>query len=166
MGWTLLLDKNDNEIGHVGDKVWDIMSEAFIKVIEEYQKTWGRQPYSEEIAQIIEFAFPGHIEVGKSELEKCKMFNFNSLQDVLDLLPDSKIYCSPDGPYDNHKPSFAIGWQQDLSVGIFGGVITPYFPSHEALLEYCRGEEGQRVIDEAGKEAFGTDWGEMLEERV
>lgn len=85
------------------------------------------------------------------------MFTFNSLQDVLNLLPDSTVYKS-------QGPKYAIGWQQDMSVGIFGGVITPYFPSHQLLLEYCKGEEGQRVIDEAGKEAFGDEWEQLKED--
>ncbi len=62
MGWTALIDDNGKGIGQVGDSVWDIMMEAFDKIIEEYQRVWGRNPTSKELMSIVEFSFPDEVQ--------------------------------------------------------------------------------------------------------
>lgn len=53
MGWTALVDENDNEIGVVGDQPWDIMAEAMTDIRLLYQEVWGRPPTKEEIDSIV-----------------------------------------------------------------------------------------------------------------
>lgn len=61
MGWTALIDDNGKGIGMVGDTVWDIMGEAFEKIIEEYQRVWSRNPTAKELMSIVEFSFPDEV---------------------------------------------------------------------------------------------------------
>lgn len=58
MGWIAIVDKQGNNIGYVGDPVWDVMGEAFQKVIEEYEQQFGRQPTWTELMSVIEFTLP------------------------------------------------------------------------------------------------------------
>lgn len=74
MGWTAIVDEKGNEIGVVGDPVWDIMGEAFQKVIEEYEHTFGRQPTWTELMSVIEFTLPTGYQEMLPEFGKLSSF--------------------------------------------------------------------------------------------
>jgi hypothetical protein len=57
---------------------------------------------------------------------------------------------------------YALGWKDDLSAGIRGSVLTPYFPNLDELMLWCQSEEGLTELNKEGREMFGEDWYEML----
>lgn len=62
MGWTELLDKNDEVIGIVGDKGWDLAMEFVEKLQELYKKEFGRPATIEETKSTIAFVFKNTTE--------------------------------------------------------------------------------------------------------
>ena len=55
MGWTTLLDNNNNEIGIVGDPGWDLASSFMDNLHILYLKQFGRLANYDEIMQTIRF---------------------------------------------------------------------------------------------------------------
>jgi len=55
MGWTALLDENDNEIGVVGDSGWDLALKFLLDLTEIYKKEVGRVPTQDEVISTVEF---------------------------------------------------------------------------------------------------------------
>lgn len=60
-----LLDKNDKEIGFVGDDGWDLAGEFVEKFISLYCKEVGRRPTWEELEYSVSFVFIKEDEDGK-----------------------------------------------------------------------------------------------------
>ena len=85
MGWTTLLDKNNNNIGAVSDEAWDLAGEFLDELNEIYKRTWNRNTTKEEVKQIISFCWNPEIE---SE-EKFKTYEF--IVEKIDILRGYRI---------------------------------------------------------------------------
>jgi len=55
MGWMSLRNEKREELGVVGDSVWDIMGVAIDEIIKEYEEYVGRKPNMDEIQSILDF---------------------------------------------------------------------------------------------------------------
>lgn len=73
MSWTTLLNENNEEIGIIGDSVWDLMGVAVDKIVTEYQQNWDRLPYQSELESILEFVTEP-LDLQKEE--RAKKYNY------------------------------------------------------------------------------------------
>ncbi len=65
----------------------------------------------------------------------CERLDMCLIKDITQESETSPIY-----------PIYAIGWQQELSAGIYGGSFSPYFKSKEELEEWCKTPEATELV--------------------
>ena len=71
MGWMVLLDKENNEIGTVGDEGWDLSNDFVDSFLTLYYNKLGKIATKQEIMSSIEFVYNGCVEELKEEIENC-----------------------------------------------------------------------------------------------
>lgn len=72
MGWTILLDKDDAEIGIVGDEGWDIASDFVKDFLSLYYNRFHKVASKEEIFSSIEFVYLNNVNELLDEIDNCE----------------------------------------------------------------------------------------------
>ncbi len=84
----------------------------------------------------------------------CELFDCGVRHDISD--PPGFKFTDPDR--NRPVPVFAIGAEDELSAGLYGYTLTPWFYSEKTLARYCASKKGREEINAKAKETFPNDW--------
>jgi hypothetical protein len=83
----------------------------------------------------------------------CEMFDLKLLSDITEVEGSTE-----DNPIV--RPVFALGTPRDLSAGIHGGAVTPWFNSEVEVAFFCQRhiERFRRAFEESNETPDATQW--------
>lgn len=68
MGWMILEDEKNNEVGKCGDEAWDLATSFVDEMNKLWLKTFGRDVQLNEINHAVEFVYGANVQF-KAEME-------------------------------------------------------------------------------------------------
>lgn len=82
----------------------------------------------------------------------------NTVKEICELFDTSvKVDYAERGFSKVLSPVYAIGDNTELSAGLYGYTLTPWYFSQKQLERFCKSSKGKAFINDKAVEAF-TDW--------